>query len=182
MNLENLLEKRHEARVEWVEPWKACGPEGNALDAHVTISCTVHDAVNLQRSVAKQLGQSTMGRDSEHLAYFIAVHWAKPVDDSESGVVASEPARQSIVPTVLVMVAAIAAFVWIIHLWSDNVQLTLGAPSGYRLESLGYGSLGSPHRTTTDGWTSNVGSKAAAIRRAWKHWESGFKPEWQEAK
>lgn len=182
MNLENLLERRHEARVEWIEPWKACGPEGNSLTAHVTISCTVHDAVNLQRSVAQQAGRPTMGQDIQHLADFMAVHWAKPVDDVRFVKLPDGPERQSIVPTVLVMVAAVVAFVWIIHLWSDNVQLTLGAPSGYRLECLGYGSIGLPHRSTTDGWTSNVGSKASAIRQAWKHWNAGFKPEWQEAK
>ena len=182
MNLENLLEKRHEARVEWVEPWKACGPEGNALDAHVTISCTVHDAVSLQRSVAKQAGRLTVGNDAQHLADFMAIHWAKPVEPERTQYVEVQNDKSSIAPTAVAIIMILASAVWIVHLWSDNVQLTLGAPSGYRLECLGYGSIGSPHRTTTDGWTSNVGSKAAAIRQAWRHLEAGFKPEWQEAK
>lgn len=182
MNLENLLERRMEARVEWMDPWPACGPDGNTLTAHVTISCTVHDAINLQRSVEKQAGRDTMGRDAEHLADFIAVHWAKPVDGVAFVKLPEEPAWQSTVPSILKTALAVVAVAWIITLWRDNQNLVQGPPHGYRLEYLGHTSLGSDFRATTDGWTSNVGSKASAIRQAWKHWRPNLKPEWQEAK
>jgi hypothetical protein len=96
--------------------------------------------------------------------------------------VRSEPARQSVAPTAVAIIMILAAAIWIIHLWSDNVQLRIGVPSEYRLEHLGYTSLGSDYRSMKDGWTSNVGSKASAIRQAWKHWEPNLKPEWQEEK
>ena len=168
-----------EARVEWVEPWPSCGPEGDVISGHVTISCTVHDAINMQRSAAKQLGQPTMGRDAEHLADFIAVHGAK-VEDVEAD--EESDGEQSVAPLVISIIALLLATIWIINLRIDNMQLILGAPSAYRLEHFGYNLLGSCFRATTDGWTSNVGSKASAIRQAWKHWDAKDKPEWQEAK
>lgn len=53
MTPEELLEGRHEIKLEWAEPWPACGPEGNDLDAHITISATVHDCVNTARLIAQ---------------------------------------------------------------------------------------------------------------------------------
>lgn len=182
MNLENLLERRHEARVEWIEPWKACGPEGNSLTAHVTISCTVHDAVNLQRSVAQQAGRPTMGQDIQHLADFMAVHWAKPVDDVRFVKLPNEPEKTPIIPGLVKAALALAMGAWIIALWLDNQSLVQGPPTHYKLEHLGYTSIGSDFRSTTDGWTSNVGSRASAIRQAWKHWKAGYEPKWEEAK
>ena len=79
MTIEEMLERRHELKLAWNEPWPATGPEGNHVDAHVELRATVHDCVNLARSVAKQHGHPTMGRDAEFLGDFIAVHWAEPV-------------------------------------------------------------------------------------------------------
>ena len=77
--IEQLLEKRHEALLEWVEPWPACGPEGNDLDASVTMRATVHDCINMSRLVARSKGKPTMCDDENHLLDFIAVHWANVV-------------------------------------------------------------------------------------------------------
>jgi hypothetical protein len=74
---------------------------------------------------------------------------------------------------------------------TNQPPAALAAPTGsdfampsrrcsYRIETKGYGLA--PWRTTTDGWTSNVGTKASAIRQAWEHWEQHQKPEWKEAK
>jgi hypothetical protein len=71
-----LLESRHTACLEWAEPWLACGPEGNDLNAHVVMRATVHDCINLQRAVARQAGRATMGDDENFLLDFMAVHWA----------------------------------------------------------------------------------------------------------
>jgi len=74
--LEQMLEARLTTELEWCEPWPAVGPEGNTLDAHVKIRATVHDCINMARSVARHHGKPTMGNDREFLLDFIAVHWA----------------------------------------------------------------------------------------------------------
>lgn len=83
MTTEQLLENRHQARLEWVEPWPAVGPQGNTLTAHVTLSATVHDCVNLQRSAAKSTGHPTLGNDARFLEEFMAVHWAVHVAEEK---------------------------------------------------------------------------------------------------
>jgi hypothetical protein len=72
--IESLLESRHETILHWNEPWPACGPEGNDLIAHVTLSASIHDCINLQRRLAKSHGRETMGNDKEHLLDFMAIH------------------------------------------------------------------------------------------------------------
>jgi hypothetical protein len=78
MTTEEMLEQRHTLKLLWVEPWKACGPEGNELYAHLELRATVHDCVNMSRAAAKQAGRPTMGEDERHLLDFMAVHWATP--------------------------------------------------------------------------------------------------------
>lgn len=78
-HLMKWLENRHQVILEWGEPWPASGPEGNDLDAHVTLRATVHDCINLSRAVARSKGLPTQGNDAEFLLDFIAVHWAEPV-------------------------------------------------------------------------------------------------------
>lgn len=77
-----LLERRHVAQLEWQEPRPACGPEGNPLDAHLTLRASVHDCINLQRLAALKAGRPTLGDDANHLLDFVASHWAKVVDNS----------------------------------------------------------------------------------------------------
>lgn len=76
-----LLEARHTKFLQWCEPWPACGPEGNQLDAHIILRATIHDCINMQRLVARSCGRSTMGNDGPHLLDFIAVNWAKVVGE-----------------------------------------------------------------------------------------------------
>jgi len=85
--LGGLLETRHTAMLEWVEPWPACGPEGNTLDAHITLRATVHDCINLQRASDRHAGRPTMGEDARRLDEFIGVNWATVVQSNvkESG-------------------------------------------------------------------------------------------------
>ena len=73
-----MLEQRHTLKLVWVEPWSACGPEGNELDAHLELRATVHDCINMQRAASKQAGRSTMGEDGRRLEDFMAAHWATP--------------------------------------------------------------------------------------------------------
>lgn len=75
-----LLESRHETFLQWCEPWPACGPEGNDLDAHIVLRATVHDCINMQRRVAKAAGRPTMGDDGNHLLDFMAIHWTRVVE------------------------------------------------------------------------------------------------------
>jgi len=79
MTLEQLLENRLTAELEWFEPWPAVGPEGNSLYANITLRATVHDCVNMARAIAKERGKSTMGNDREFLLDFIAVNFAHEV-------------------------------------------------------------------------------------------------------
>jgi hypothetical protein len=78
MTTEEMLEQRHTLKLVWVEPWPACGPEGNELDAHLELRATVHDCINMQRDSSKHSGRSTMGDDARRLDEFMAVHWAVP--------------------------------------------------------------------------------------------------------
>jgi hypothetical protein len=75
-----LLESRHETMLQWCEPWPACGPQGNDLDAHIILRATVHDCINMQRRVAKAAGRPTMGDDGNHLLDFMAIHWTRVVE------------------------------------------------------------------------------------------------------
>lgn len=84
MNIEDLLEHRHTYELEWHETWPATGPEGNDVYAAITLRATVHDCINLERSVAKAQGRPTMGNDSEFLQDFALVHWASVVNHNTS--------------------------------------------------------------------------------------------------
>ena len=75
-----LLESRHETMLQWCEPWPACGPEGNDLDAHIILRATIHDCINMQRRVAKAAGRPTASDDENHLLDFMAIHWARVVE------------------------------------------------------------------------------------------------------
>jgi len=74
-----LLESRHETMLQWCEPWPACGPEGDDVDAHIILRATVHDCINMQRRVAKAAGRPTMGGDKNHLLDFMVIHWTRTV-------------------------------------------------------------------------------------------------------
>ena len=78
--LSALLEARHETMLQWCEPWPACGPEGNDLDAHIILRATVHDCINMQRRAAASAGRPTMGDDGNHLLDFMAIHWTRVVE------------------------------------------------------------------------------------------------------
>lgn len=75
-----LLESRHETMLQWCEPWPACGPEGNDLDAHIILRATIHDCINMQRRAAKAAGRPTMCDDGNHLLDFMAIHWTRVVE------------------------------------------------------------------------------------------------------
>jgi hypothetical protein len=83
--LTELLESRHETLLQWSEPWPACGPEGNELDAHVVLRASIHDCINLNRRAAKAAGRPTMGDDGTHLLDFMASHWTRFVGDRRDG-------------------------------------------------------------------------------------------------
>lgn len=76
METSEMLERRHELKLVWAEPWPACGPEGNKLTAHIEMRATVHDCINISRAIAKHHGRPTMGNDEQHLLDFMAINWA----------------------------------------------------------------------------------------------------------
>jgi hypothetical protein len=78
-----LLESRHKTLLQWCEPWPACGPEGNDVDAHIVLRATVHDCINMQRRLTKAAGRPTMGDDGNHLLDFIAIHWARVLEAND---------------------------------------------------------------------------------------------------
>ncbi len=80
--LEQLLEQRHTAMVEWAEPHPACGPEGNDLNAYVVLRATVHDCINMRRLVVRNAGMSPMGNDARWLSEFIDINGAALVKDT----------------------------------------------------------------------------------------------------
>ncbi len=85
MTPEEMLERRHDLKLAWFEPWQATGPEGNDVTAHIELRATVHDCINLRRAIAKAHGMPTMGGDLQFLLDFIAVHWATPaIDDQQT--------------------------------------------------------------------------------------------------
>ena len=81
-SVDAMLEARHRMKLGWVEPWPACGPEGNDIYAHLEVRATVHDCVSLQRAAVRQRGGDTMGNDARHLLDFMAVHWATLVEEA----------------------------------------------------------------------------------------------------
>ena len=80
VSIEELLESRHATVLEWGEPQRACGPEGNPLAAHVSLRATVHDCINLQREVDRRYGCPTTGDDARRLEEFMVVNWAWVVE------------------------------------------------------------------------------------------------------
>ena len=76
---ERLLLKRHDIRLCWYEPHAGVGPGGNHLDAHVKLSASVHDCVNMQRLNYMRHDHPISGEgiDAQLLLDFIAVHWAE---------------------------------------------------------------------------------------------------------
>ena len=78
--LVRLLEFRHETQLQWCEPWPARGPEDNELDAHIKLSASVHDCINMQRVVWSNQGEEHLRRDKDLLLDFIAIHWCKIIE------------------------------------------------------------------------------------------------------
>ena len=79
--MDSLLESRHTTKLQWVEPRQACGQEGNDLDAHITLSATIHDCINMQRVKAKAAGSTLIGKDANHLLDFMSDNWAYVPND-----------------------------------------------------------------------------------------------------
>lgn len=80
VSIEQALENRHEWTMRWIEPWPVFGPRGNELPAHITLSCSVHDAINMQRKEWADSGHGYgLGQDTELLLDFIEVHVAEIV-------------------------------------------------------------------------------------------------------
>jgi hypothetical protein len=94
-----LLESRHETVLQWCEPWPACGPDGNDLDAHIILRATIHDCINMQRRAAKAAGRPTMGDDKNHLLDFMVIHWTRTVKANAIGEARAESATSPHVKT-----------------------------------------------------------------------------------
>jgi hypothetical protein len=82
--VKQLLEDRHRYWLEWSEPWPALGPQDNKIDAHITLSATVNDCVNLQRVKWHDHGSEHLGRDSDLLDEFIAINWTTVIEPNHS--------------------------------------------------------------------------------------------------
>ena len=79
MEVNEMLEARHETLLEWDDPWEACGPDGNEITANVTHRATVHDCINIERRHAKLRKHPTCGSNAEFLLDFISVNWARVI-------------------------------------------------------------------------------------------------------
>lgn len=76
LDLTSLVDQQHEIMLEWQEPWPACGPDGEEVDANIALRATVHDCINIKRRYLKQAGNSLYKDDMACLLEFIIVNWA----------------------------------------------------------------------------------------------------------
>lgn len=91
LSINELLERRHEIKLSWREPWTGCGPEGNEVTVHVELRATIHDCINWQRAAYKHNKEKRdgvmltkdelVGKDGDFLLDFMAVNWASFVRD-----------------------------------------------------------------------------------------------------
>lgn len=77
MSIEELLKRRDEVNLKWVEPWPGQQASGAPAQADVELRATVSHCILIQRQAG-----SSKGDDLEVLGDFIAVHWATPVEPS----------------------------------------------------------------------------------------------------
>ena len=84
MKTSEMIGRRHELKLEWVEPLSTLGPEGEEVPTgNLVLSATVHDCVNHTRWVHAQIvGDHAKETDEELLMDFMAVHWAQPVKEA----------------------------------------------------------------------------------------------------
>lgn len=98
LKVEEILERRHELLVGFVEPWPALGPEGNELLSHVEVRMSVNDAVNHTRKIWADQGIEHRGKDRELIQDFLSIHWAVVIDpDKEKGVTVVDRPHAAIV-------------------------------------------------------------------------------------
>lgn len=73
----NDLLKDKTKSLEWFEP--QAGLYGNReVTAHITLSATIQDCINMQRHIQGQRERGNVdSSDEDLLAEFIAVHWAQ---------------------------------------------------------------------------------------------------------
>ncbi len=74
MKLDTLLDSK-ETMLYWREPWEVINSGGYNVLAHITMSATVDDCINIARVTAVKNGFKTES-DKDLLLDFIAVHWA----------------------------------------------------------------------------------------------------------
>ncbi len=80
MTTQEMLAKRHDIKLRFMQPWPAMFKEGIETEAHVEITMTVNDAVNVQRQVQFNADSNKKWTDEDLLDGFIAVNWASPVE------------------------------------------------------------------------------------------------------
>lgn len=71
--IDQLLETRHESKLEWVEPWAGMDKDGCVKQTTVILNSTVNNCISIQRN------SSPKADDRRLLEDFIAVHWAREV-------------------------------------------------------------------------------------------------------
>ena len=77
----DMLEHRKTLRLRWFEPWPGLSRSRKPVDAHVTISATIDDCVNMQRMSEAKSHPKQRSKDKELLFHFIATRYAELVRD-----------------------------------------------------------------------------------------------------
>lgn len=82
MNLEQLLENRYSAMLQWGECFSGMKAEGDIIPAAVKMTTTVDQCILMQRYVTMRMAFNGTLSDEELLASFIEVHFAKVVTNN----------------------------------------------------------------------------------------------------
>jgi len=83
MTTEEKLSRRHEVKLQWVDPMPGVDAEGNKRDAALTTYATVADCIDMQRAARVHQGHALADMDDAGLLEdFEQVHWACIQEDS----------------------------------------------------------------------------------------------------
>ena len=67
-------------KIVWDEPRRGTTHDGKNVTANIRLSCTIDDAIAMQRFLARKKGHPDM-KPNELLDDFVAIHWAWWIDE-----------------------------------------------------------------------------------------------------
>lgn len=80
MNAKDAVNRRHEVRLQWLEPWPGVDVEGKEVTAHILLQATVHDCINLQRAALRGRKNTVIISDEDLLINFVVANHAFIID------------------------------------------------------------------------------------------------------